>query len=183
LGTQYDRELIAFTKSIDQRLNQRVHLPLDLEVRPNRLVRSLVGHLLAHGLDLYRSGEFFSDMSSYFLDESAVLPPEYRAYFWLYPYNDQFVSQVMVRLEGLGAAHFLNSVIKFYPIAFALIRDGPDEKEWGIVRIDQYLSSRIDDVVTLSLPLSGLPRRRWPETPGPDGAVMHTTLSLGAFRL
>lgn len=102
LGARYDPELIEFTRAVDKSLGQRLYLPMQLKIRPNRLVRSVVGHLLAHGVDLPREGEFFVDMRRCFPDEQATLPPGYQMYCWLYPYNDQFVAQCVGRMTKLG---------------------------------------------------------------------------------
>lgn len=182
LGARYDPELIAFTRTIDRATRDRIFLPLEIGVRPNRLVRSVVGHLVAHGLDLHHSGDFFVDMGRYFLDESAVLPSSYRMYCWLYPYNDQFVAQCLGRMSNLGANFVLHSILKFYPVAFTLVTQGDIDWPWGLVRLDNTLSANLDDQVSVELPLSGLPPKRWPEAPGADGMVMHSKLSRGALR-
>lgn len=74
------------------------------------------------------------------------------------------------------------SVIKFYPVGFVLLKGEWAEASPTLARIDHLLTSEIDSEATLELPMSDLPRRRWPEAPDDDGAVMHTALSRGAFR-
>jgi len=182
LGARYDPELIAFTRTVDQVARNRVFLPIEVTVRPNRLARSVVGHLMAHGLGLYGSGDVFHDFNQYFVDESAVLADDYRMYCWLYPYNDQFVAQCIAHMTDLGARFALHSVLKFYPVAFTLVHEGEVDRDSGLVRLDHLLSSEIDATAVIHLPVTGLPPKRWPEAPGDDGMVMHTPLSVGALR-
>jgi hypothetical protein len=182
LGARYDPELIAFTRAVDQAARDRFFLPITLTTRPNRLVRSVVGHLVAHGLELYHSGEFFVDMSRYFLDEKAVLPDRYRMYCWLYPYNDQFVAQCIGHMSQMGARFVVMSILKFYPVSFAMIAEGDTDQSSGLARLDHLLSDDLDGFAQVDLPITGLPPKRWPEAPGTDGMVMHSPLSKGALR-
>ena len=122
------------------------------------------------------------EMSRYFLDETATLPEGYQMYCWLYPYNDQFASQCSGRLSRLGGATVLQSILKFYPVAFLLTKQGAPEVRSGLTRLDDLLSSDVDCHVLLDIAVSGLPPRRWPEMPGDDDCVMHTPMSLGARR-
>jgi len=182
LGARYDPVLIEFTRQIDRFISQRLYLPLEILTQPNKFVRSVVGHLVAHGLQLHQAGSFFSDMSRYFLNERAVLPNAYRMHCWLYPYNDQFVSQCNARLTHPGGDFILQSILKFYPVAFTLMQGGAPEVRSGLTRLDPLLSIDINTQAIIEITLSALPPKRWPEAPGPDEAVMHTPLSLGAIR-
>jgi hypothetical protein len=159
-----------------------LYLPITLEVQPNRLVRSVIGHLLAHGLDLPTEGDVFVQMRAFFANEQATLPSDYRMYCWLYPYNDQFVAQALGRMTRMGGAFVVMSVIKFYPVGFALVKGSWEEAMPNLARLDTLLTENIDAKAVLTLPTSDLPGRRWPEAPDNDGAVMHTAGTRGAFR-
>jgi hypothetical protein len=182
LGGRYDPELVAVTQAIDLALGKQLYLPIRLTVRPNRLARSVLGHLLAHGLDVPTEGEAFVDIRAFFNDESATLGPDYRLYCWLYPYNDQCVAQSLGRMTGMGAHFAVMSVIKFYPVGFALMKGEWSEEPGTLTRLDTLLSADIDANAEIELATSNLPKRRWPEAPDKDGLVMHTAGNRGAFR-
>lgn len=98
LGARYDPELISMANYITDYVSSRLYLPPQLEVliKPNRLCRSVVGHLLAHRVDSYREGDVISGLTDYFLDETADFPNDLKLYYWVYPYKDQ------VAITGAG---------------------------------------------------------------------------------
>lgn len=184
LGSRYDPSLVKMAKDVDRVIAERMWLPISLRVQPNRLMRSAVGHLIAHGIGLYRRASFFRSMSDYFLDEGHVLPPRYTAHAWLYPHNDQFVSQC-VGLASAGRSTSLISVLKFYPICIALFNEAePDFGSMATLRLDHLLCDDINAICDVELPVAGVPPKLWPEAPREmaNEAVLHTPLSLGAFR-
>jgi len=184
LGARYDPELIAFTRQLDEQLPKFRYLPMTLTLRPDRLVRSVLGHLLAHTVDMPEEGEVFVDLKAYFMDEAARLPAGYQLWCWPYPFNDQLVIQAMGRMTGLGREFLTMSLIKFYPVGFILLKGEWTASRPALTRLDHLLTGDLDAQATLTLPRSGLAPRGFPESPDDDGAVMlNTQMARGAFRI
>lgn len=179
LGHDYDPTLISFCKAVHAALADRVYLPSVFRVQQNRLFRSIIGHLLAHGLNLHRMGPFSSQKTDYFLDPSLPFPADLRLYCWIYPYKVQVVAR------GIGSIFDFRfkqepsvfSVVKFFPVAWMCSNaDLPPQALSQIVRVDQLSSGDIDDYAEIALSPSNIPHPRWPEAPGDNGAVFHNDL-------
>lgn len=182
LGIHYDPTLISFTREIRSYLESALHLPPTMYVpsKVNRLVRSVVGHLLAHGVGEHRAGTMMDELTNYFLDESAAFPAGLKLYYWIYPYNDQ----VLVKGAGLSL-HYWNafavfSLLKFYPLSFFFVLDEPPEWCIPYERLDPLLSSAIEDEAMVRISFRGLPVQRWPEAPVDTGTVLHCPGAMGA---
>lgn len=179
LGHDYDPTLINFCKAVHAALADRVYLPSVFCVQQNRLFRSIIGHLLAHGINLHRMGLFSSQKTNYFLDPSLPVPTDLRLYCWIYPYKVQVVAR------GIGSIFDFRfkqeasvfSVIKFFPVAWMCSNaDLPSQVMRQIVRVDQLSSGDIDDSAEIALSPSNIPHPRWPEAPGDNGVVLHNDL-------
>lgn len=183
LGFEYDPELIDFSHLLKEKIESRLFLPIEITTKLNRVVRSVLGHLMAHGIDLHRKGPDFELLTDYFLDSSAPWPTKLKLYCWPYPSNDQ----VVIRIAGYVSVrteipNSIFTLIKFFPIAFLITPDNPPESSFSYSRIDPLLTADIDDEILVTLPISNIPRIRWPEAPDKFGMIMHTPYSFGASR-
>jgi len=183
LGLGYDPTLIALANDVRAYLESSLHLPTEmrLKTKPNRLVRSVVGHLLAHGVGEHRNGSMIDNLTDYFLDEELPFPQNLKLYYWVYPYNDQ----VIVKGAGMSV-HYGNSfavfmLLKFFPISFFFVLDEPSEWRIPYNRLDTMLSTAIDDESVISINFTNLPPQRWPEAPGKAGMVMYGEGATGAI--
>lgn len=183
LGLGYDPTLISAAKDVRAYLESALYLPPEMRIqtRPNRLVRSIVGHLLAHGVDEHRNGEMIERLTDYFLDESCSFPQEFKLYYWVYPYNDQVV------VKGASVSlHYWNSfavfmLMKFFPFSFFFVLDEPPQWRLPFLRLDTMLTNCIDDETALAIKFTGLPHQRWPEAPGNTGMLLYGEGAMGAI--
>lgn len=177
LGLGYDPTFISLANGIRSYLESALHLPAEMRIqtRPNRLVRSVVGHLLAHGVSEHRNGAMIERLTDYFLDERLPFPQDLKLYYWVYPCNDQVV------VKGAAASlHYWKSfavfmLLKVFPLSFFFVLDEPTEWRIPFRRLDTMLTTRIDDEFIISVDFTGLPPQRWPEAPGKKGMVLHST--------
>lgn len=183
LGLFYDPTLISLARDVRVYLESSLHLPstLPVKIQPNRLVRCVVGHLLAHGVAEHRNGTLIGDLTDYFLDETAPFPPNLKLYYWVYPYNDQ----VIVKGAALSV-HYWNSfavfmLLKFFPLSFFVVVDEPSEWKIPFGRLDSLLTTGIDDEAVIYIDFTALPPQRWPEAPGDIGMVMYGDGAMGAI--
>jgi len=183
LGRGYDPTLIALVNDVRAYLNSTLHLPTQLraKTKPNRLVRCVVGHLLAHGVGEHRAGTMIDRLTDYFLDESLSFPEELKLYYWVYPYNDQVTIK--------GAAHSVRywdsfavfMLLKFFPLSFFFVLDEPANWRIPFGRLDTMLTKSIDDEAEITIDFTNFPQQRWPEAPGESGMVMHGDGATGAI--
>ena len=183
LGSRYDPTLVALSKVVSAYVQSALHLPnsMQIETKPNRLVRSIVGHLLALGVGEHRNGKAIERLTDYFLDETIAFPEEVKLYYWLYPYNDQVTIK-----NSAGISLDMNSfavimLLKFFPISFLLVIDEPPTWHIPVRRLNSMLSTDIDVDATILVDFIGLPPRRWPEAPSKTGIVMHGDGATGAI--
>ena len=183
LGLGYDPTLILLTESVRACLESSLRLPdrIRIQTKPNRLVRSVVGHLLAQGVNQFRAGTSTERLTDYFLDEKLTFPEELKLYYWPYPYNDQ----VIIKGAGLSP-YFWDSfavfwLLKFFPICFFIVHDQPAEWRVPFQRLDTTLTNNIDDELPILVDFTKLPPQRWPEAPSPTGMVLHGDGSTGAI--
>ena len=174
LGIFYDPTLIDFCKRVHAELPKRVHAPFTLHVQQNRLFRSVVGHVLAHGLGRHRMGPFSSDKTDYFLDQALSFPRNLRLYCWLYPYKPQVVARGFssifdFRFEQESGVY---SILKFFPLGWLCSDfDLPAIVASQVIRVDQLATDNIDDFCDITFSPSNIPPPRWPEAPGKNGAT------------
>lgn len=152
LGARYDQELISLTRTIAEDLHKRLFLPLEIETRINRLARRVIGHQLAHGLGMYRRGEVIQLLNEYFVDESRAFPDQLRLYCWLYPYNDQVVTNAAVGFFDFAVhqdpVFFL--LQKYYPVGFLITQGELPPTPYDVIRLDHRLTGAIDDRATIA---------------------------------
>ena len=182
LGLRYDPVLIALSNAVRSCFDSPVHLPvkLDFLTKPNRLVRSVVGHLLAHGVGEYRNGTMIEDLTDYFLDEKCPFPANINLYYWVYPYNDQVVVKGAALSPFYWNSFAVFMLLKFFPLGFCFIVDEPDAWRLPLNRLDVLLSSNVDDEVDIPVEFTNVPPQRWPEAPGNKGMVMYGEGATGA---
>lgn len=146
-------------------------------VKPQRIARSVVGHLLAGCIpeDFGQtpiSAPVPDALRKYFMNECEPFPDGMDIYYWLYPSKKQvianYISFADIRYKGFTAA----SILKFFPLAFMLVWSKTQSA--GIPH--QLLLSKndigIDDISNLEIDFNNIPPPNWPETPGDNNYVM-----------
>lgn len=175
LGARFDPALNRFSRKVAQilRVRQRLTLPryVDVECRPQRLARAVIGHLLAAEIrpnmhDRPRSAPMLDAMRSYFLDEQVDMPGCLRLYFW--PYAAR--RQAILRAVGVLSAGeiVIGDFLKYFPCAFWLTHEAPPVVTRALVEREvQVRSARFDDVKRIRVPTiaTNTLRPDWPERP------------------
>jgi len=88
LGTRYDPALAEMAVEVRSIVRSSIRLPetVSLELSPGAVMRSVIGHLAAQGVERYGKGSVLTDaIRDYIHDETRPLPPALRMYYWLYP--------------------------------------------------------------------------------------------------
>lgn len=133
LGKDFDPALNRFSQAVAQIIRNCSHLSLpprlEIKLQPQRVVRSVIGHLLAaeirEDMSLVPISEPVRDlMRRYFLDLSVDLPSEFNIYCW--PYRSRY--QVILKGVGIisGNQVIRGDFLKYFPVAFWLTYQAPE---------------------------------------------------------
>ena len=182
LGLEYDpflKELFAKVSNYTNLIiKHNVSLPktICIEIKPQRVIRSVVGHLLAAQIrnDMtipLKNAPYLDACRQYFLNSNASIPKELNVYYWLYP------SDIQVIILGSGLINikrqetFIGEFIKFYPLAFWVVWNQP-EININLQSLTKNKELLIDDLLSVTISTRNLPRVDWPEQPGDDEVVL-----------
>jgi hypothetical protein len=177
LGQTYDPALASFSAQVRALASSQLALPstVQLSVQPQAVIRSVIGHLCAQGVERYAKGPFTEPIRDYLLDSALPLPGGLRLYYWLYPYRSQVLIRDAARIEHLGSGQGVNAfwLMKFYPLAFMVTLDEKGPHAYTLTNLDQY--GRDPFALVRALPLSLRPQMPggWPEHPESDAAILY----------
>lgn len=186
LGSEYDPAFIDFTGKVAALLNSSLALPpvIAVEGKPQRIIRSVLGHIAAQGLDRFDMGAIAKPMRNYFLNPGAKLPSSVSVYYWVYP----FQKQVLIRDCALTDLTIKNHepvslwLMKFYPLAFMVTWDKPTNYAVDAPNLGDYRSLGIDDVVQIPIPLRPVKHEFWPEAPTTHSFLLYGDGAIGAIK-
>lgn len=176
LGSKYDPHFIKFVNDIGNALKSSLTLPdrLMVQCQPQAVIRSLLGHMAAQGVDRYLKGPLTEAVSDFILDESKPLPDGLTAFYWAYP----FKAHVMVRDAAyqsltVGATPFTFWLLKFFPVAFMVTWDEPSGLEYLPHSFDSWRSSPYAEVAELPITIRQPLPPYWPEAPTNRTMIMY----------
>jgi len=183
LGTKYDPELIEVSKKVDNMLRVQRELGLslpdqiNLSIKPQRLIRSVIGHILAGKLPIAGkppiSAPFPDALRNYFLEQSSNIPDQVEIYYWLYPSNKQIVINSLAIGSTLGEGFISGScLLKFYPLAFWVVWDKPTSFPINFTKIPKDKVKGLDETCEIMIDLQNIPHLDYPEVPAEDQYIM-----------
>jgi len=176
LGAEYDPALIEMGRQASALLTSPVLLPrtMTVRVKPQRVVRAVLGHIAAQGVNRYDKGSITVPLSDYIHDPTRPMPPDLRFCYWLYPHRSRVLMRdaaIMTLFnQGKGSMMWL---LKSFPLAFAALWERDFRFEVPAPRdFDAYASAGIDDFVDLPIDLFNVPPEEWPEAPTNNTMIM-----------
>lgn len=175
LGTLYDPPFIEFVNAVALHLRTPIALPsaVTIPAKPQSIVRSLLGHMSAQGVDRYLKGPLTRAMRDYFLDVSLPLPSGIRVFYWAYPYQLHVMFRDAAYIHLPTGRPFALWLLKFFPVAFLVAWDEPTGLNYPIHSLDPWRSAPIDLVAELPLNLTNIPPLFWPEAPTEQSMLMY----------
>lgn len=183
LGVDYDPPLAAFCENVRRTINTKLYLPpmISVEVQPQAVMRSVLGHLSALGISRYEKGDITEPLRDYMRDKSKPLPDQLRIYYWLYPYRPQ----VLIRDAVMGIGPFGKQrtltfwLMKFFPVSFLVTRDEPPERLIKQQSLDVFRDRPFDFVTAVNLQLRPVVHELWPECPSDEHILLYGDLAFG----
>lgn len=184
LGIEYDPEFIKFVNGIGLALRTRLALPRALiyRIKPQRIMRALLGHMSAQGVGRYMKGELTEPIRDYILDPNLPLPPGIKIYCWPYPYS----RQITVRDFAFTDLHIGAPVscwfLKFFPVGFIATFNEPQGCSLPGMELSLWRNSTIDEEVDAPFRLSPVPHQFWPEAPMKHTVVFYGKEAVMSFK-
>jgi len=183
LGTECDPEFIRFVNGIGNILKSSIALPptIIFEAKPQKIMKALVGHLSAQGVNRFNKGSITKPIRKYFLGSNECLPTQMKIYCWPYPYN----RNIMVRDCALTDLNIHEPVIvwfiKFFPIAFMITFDEPRDYRFPGLELSRWRDVGFDETVKLPFGITKIPSQHWPEAPSENSIIMYGNEAIMSF--
>ncbi len=174
LGSQYDPELIRFVQAVTALSKSSLHIAglQFVRIKPQRVMRSVIGHLCAQGVERYLKGDITDPLRDYMLDPTKPLPEMLSLHYWLFPHptvvltRDAVISNLATRQKSMLW------IMKCFPLGFALTdRDYEFDGVPPQLKMDPYRHKGVDDVVEVPIDLRSIPPRPFPEHPGNNSMI------------
>lgn len=183
LGIDYDPNLIEMANHIgrylkaEKNINLSIPRQTNIKIKPQRVARAVVGHLLAFANPkrLHKppaSTPYHDTLREYFLNPHLQLPENIDIYFWVYPAHLHVLIDCHSVMVNFFKHLVMGSLLKFFPIAFWVVIDKPQEVSFNIPKLIENKKLSLDDETSISVNFKDIPRIQWPETPDKDGAIM-----------
>lgn len=178
LGTDCDPEFIRLVNQIGRLLTSSLHLPpyVKVSIKPQKIMRSLLGHLQAMGVDRYQKGSLTEPLRNYMLDYSLPLPQSLKIYYWIFPFKDCLLARDCLlisspRMDSYTPVWF----VKFFPVAFLVAIEETNclAHKFKLQELSIHRSCAFEEDRDIFIHLNCFPGRRWPEAPEDHTGVMH----------
>lgn len=175
LGAIYDPALAHFSSEVRRLTNTRLLLPneIALEIQPQLVVRSVMGHLAAMGVNRYLKGDLTESFRDYMLDKTLPLPQPVRFYYWLYPYRPQILVRDAATLNTGSKVITLFWLMKFFPLAFLVTFDEPEHRQFDLPNLDAFRAEPYDARRQIGVRLRPLMHPSWPESPTDQNVTLY----------
>jgi hypothetical protein len=165
LGVKYDPVLNNFALTCTRYLKTKLKLPeiIHHKTKPQRLLKSIVGHLLAAKVD--KENTLFDVAArEYVLDENAILTDDINIFYWVYPYNFTTVLRdfVMFTPRGTFNKPATFQTLKYFPIAYLCCTEA---RYANLNSLTAFRRCSINEEVEIPLDLKRIEQPLWPEKP------------------
>ncbi|MDJ0569164.1 MAG: hypothetical protein QNJ53_08950 [Pleurocapsa sp. MO_192.B19] len=185
LGKQYDPELNKVSKEVGSLVNKISDLSyrgfslppkVEIDIKPQRLARAVIGHLLASNYhptqsesDIKKHVPSSEELRNFFLDQNVALPENFNIYYWFYPGNRQvLIREAFMSFYSHNREPLIFGLIKFAPIAYMLTRDEPKNCKPNALNLFSNRNIGIDNTEKIQINLDSYPRLDSPEAPNDD---------------
>lgn len=183
LGLNYDPELKKFTDEVSLFLKSQIelgiHFPFEqrFEIKIQSVLRAIIGHNLA-GFIFNNQAKppptkpFPKALRDFFLNESSILDPRVRIYYWLFPVYDQIHVKSCAKTTFGRKDFFIWDLLKFFPLAYWITWDKPNSNIIPHNELTKYISPEPDKIISIPINFSDIPHRHFPETPEDDEIML-----------
>ena len=171
LGSEYDPTIISFSTAVERYINAKILLPstLHCSVKVQRLMKGVLGHLLAAQVGCPSFALNNTSVRDYVLDPSEPLPETVNLFFWLHSYRGSVAIPDMVKYSLRDQSLHRLDVLKYFPIGFLATASRMYD---GLPSLSRYRTAGSAEVVKVPVPIKAVRPPDWPEAPSDhDGTV------------
>ncbi|MDO8336382.1 MAG: hypothetical protein Q7T74_06410 [Candidatus Saccharibacteria bacterium] len=175
LGQECDPDLISFTNSISTILKSSINLPpiLNIEAKPQNIMKSVIGHLCAQGVGRYQKGNITLPIKNYMLGSEELLPEEIKIYCWPYPYSKNILVRDCALMDLTIHEPVILWLMKFFPVSFLVTFNEPDPYKFSVLELSRWRNTKFNETVTLPFNINNVPHQYWPEAPHDNTIILY----------
>ncbi len=183
LGKHYDPDFIGFVNRIGSYLKSDIYLPeiMHIKAKPQRVMRSLLGHICAQGVNRYDSGAMTKVIKEYFLDKDKILPSNIKIYYWAYPYQGHVMARDCGYLDTRVGDSMAIWFLKFFPIGFMITFNEPSSYNFDLNVMSRWAEEDIDFETEIPIQLKNLTPQFWPEAPATSSVLLYGQDAITSF--
>jgi hypothetical protein len=163
LGREYDTVLNTFSLDVNKFLTSKLSLlnSYDIQTKPNRLIRGVLGHLLASKKEIEKT-PFDDKVREILFDENKSIPDDINVFYWIYPYKLTIIIRdiLMPAIRGKYNDFGFFQIFKYYPIAYLVVNK---IKYHNLLSLKDYNSAKLDEVAEINLRFNERKHWKWPE--------------------
>lgn len=172
LGSLDDPALIDFSRLVHGVMTSEWPFSAGV-VKPQNVMRSVIGHLCAQGVDRYLKGDATEPLAAYLTNREAVLPPGIEVFWWPYPFRHQVVARDAGYLDMKSGSAIVTWMMKFFPLAFLVAFDRPKDVRFPVAELSEYRSYRSGELAKVNIDCLRIMPEHWPEAPTGNSAMMY----------
>lgn len=165
LGQEYDPVLNQFARDVAKFLRSNLELPNIAKIRttPHRLIRGLLGHLLAAKAE-YDEVVLDETVRDFIFNPDAKVPENISIFYWIYPFPIQVVLRdvAMPAVRGDYSEFIFCHLLKYFPVAY-LVGNKPQYER--LFSLNRYRHAAPDDEFEIEVSLQEIKNQTWPEAP------------------
>jgi hypothetical protein len=172
LGRRYDPAFISFVNEVAKYLRSPLELPHTIAIpgQPQKIARSVLGHIAAQGVDRYKKGPDTDNFRDFFLNTALALPENLTIYYWAYPYHSHVMIRDAAYANWRDNNHFAFWLLKFFPLAFMVTWDKL-ATPLGLQNFNRWRGVPFESEADIPIVLSPSIGEHWPEAPTEESIV------------
>jgi hypothetical protein len=182
LGSLYDPYLCRFASQVAEVVQSRLYRPYPeyFNIKPQKVIRAVLGHILAFVPGRIPEGESDKAIADYVLDEDQDIPHELDIYVWLHPSKKQFLVRDAGLLDTRARKPIVFKLMKFFPLSFFVTWKCPSVYRFDFLNLSDFRGCGTDEEVRVRLPFDMIPHIYWPQAPRDNEFVMFGEGAMGA---
>lgn len=196
LGKEFDSALIDFTNTLNNDLdaNAGKKIYFSASIKPHRVARSIIGHMLAaHAIKEVSEGITVlganDELRSYLMDAAVQFPSNWKLLVWPYLSRCDVIMKHFTIFDTMVPdtnKMAYGHIIKFRPLGFWLVKDLPHR--WKLdprmINIAPYFEHHLDEERQVMFDFFNRPHELLPETPVDSqmAALSDTQVSYSRLR-
>ena len=163
LGREYDTVLNSFSLDVGKFTTSKLSLLSSYSIltKPNRLIRGILGHILASKNKLEKI-PFDDKLREILFDESKPIPEDINVFYWIYPYKLTIIIRdiLMPAIRGRYNDFGYFQIFKYYPVAYLVVNKS---NYHNLQSLKEYNSAKLDEEAEINIRINESRHWKWPE--------------------